>query len=69
MLTREIMIAENVKKYRKKLGLSQDALARKADITYSSLLKIENGNDPRVSSLIKIADALNVSLDELVGRK
>lgn len=63
------MIADSVKKYRKKLGLSQDGLARKADIPYSSLLKIENGNDPRVSSLIKIADALNVSLDDLAGRK
>ena len=63
------MLSENMKKFRQKAGLSQDGLARKADIPYSSLLKIENGNDPRVSSLIKIADALNVSLDDLAGRK
>ena len=32
---------------------------------------IENGkkNDPRISTLIKIADYFNISLDELIGRK
>lgn len=32
---------------------------------------IENGKkkDPRISTLIKIADYFNISLDELIGRK
>lgn len=65
------MISESLKKYRAKLGLSQDALARKADLPYSTMIKLESGNrkDPRLSTLIKLADALEVSLDKLVGRK
>ena len=65
------MLPENIKKHRLKLGISQDALARKADIPYSTLVKIESGirNDPRISTLTKIADALEVSIDKLVGRK
>lgn len=32
---------------------------------------IENGKkkDPRISTLIRIADYFNISLDELIGRK
>ena len=65
------MLSENIKKHRLKLGISQDALARKADIPYSTLIKIESGNrsDPRISTLSKIADALDVSIDKLMDRK
>ena len=37
------MLADNVKQYRTKMGLSQDQLARKAGITYSTLTKLESG--------------------------
>lgn len=64
------MLAENIKKYRKKLGLTQEALARKADISYNTIIKIESKGiaDPRMETLKKLADALGVSLDHLVGR-
>ena len=34
------MIGDNIKKFRKKKGLTQDELARKADIPYTTLTKL-----------------------------
>lgn len=65
------MLSENIKKLRKKKELSQDKLTKMADITLTTLVKLESGanDNPTIKTLIKIADALEVSLDELVGRK
>ena len=63
------MLSENIKKYRKKLKLTQESLSRKADISYNTVIKLESGGitDPRMETLKKLAKALNVSIDELVG--
>lgn len=65
------MLSENVKKLRKKKGMSQDKLAKSADVTLTNLVKIESGvnDNPTIRTLKKIADALDVSIDEMVGRK
>lgn len=65
------MLAKNIKKYRKKLKLTQEGLAKKVDISYSTLIKLESGviADPRMETLKKLANALNASIDDLVGRK
>lgn len=65
------MLAENIKKYRAKLGLSQEDLARAAGITHSALSKIEAGYslNPRVLTVQKIAIALDVTVDALLKRK
>ena len=65
------MLAENIKRLRKKKGLTQEKLARMADIANNTLVKIEMGmaKEPTITTMRKIADALNVSIDELVGRK
>lgn len=65
------MLAENIKKIRKKKGLTQEKLARLADISNNTLVKIEMGmaKEPTITTITKIADALKVSIDELVGRK
>jgi len=65
------MLSENIKKFRKKSKLSQEELARKANITYSTLIKIEAGvnNNPTIDTLRKIADVFKVSIDVLIGRK
>jgi DNA-binding XRE family transcriptional regulator len=65
------ILASNIKKYRQKIGLSQDQLARKAGIPYSTYLKIESGYtpNPSIQAVLNIAEALGVSIDELVGRK
>lgn len=64
------MLASNIKKLRKQKNLSQDKLARLADIPYNTLVKIEAGksNNPTFETLSKLADALEVSLDKLTGR-
>jgi len=61
-------ISENIKKMRTKLGLMQDDLAKKADIKYTTLMKVESGavNKPSVQTMIKIATALGVSLGDLM---
>lgn len=65
------MLAQNIKKLRKKHKLSQEELAKKAGITYSTLIKVESGanDNPRIKTLMKIAKALEVSIDKLVGKK
>ena len=64
------MLAKTIKELRKKHKISQEELARKAGITYSTLIKIESGanDNPTIKTIKKIADTLEVSLDELVGR-
>lgn len=64
------MLSENIKRLRKKKGMSQDRLAKLADVTHTTLVKLESGvnDNPTVKTLRKIADALEISLDELVGR-
>jgi len=65
------MLSSNIKKLRKQKKLSQDKLARLADIPYNTLVKIESGksSNPTFETLSKLADALDVGLDELAGRK
>ena len=68
MAKNKSIIAENIKKYRKKKGITQDKLSKMADITYNTIIKIESGvtYNPRVETLKQIADALGVSIDDLM---
>jgi len=61
-------ISENIKKLRSQLGLTQDDLAKNADIKYTTLMKVESGavNKPSVQTMAKIAKALGVSIEELI---
>ena len=63
-------LAENIKKYRQKMGISQDRLSKVADVTYNTIIKIESGanKNPTIETLSKIAKALEVSIDELVKK-
>ncbi len=65
------MLSINLKKLRKEKRLSQDKLARLADIPYNTLVKIESGksNNPTFETLSKLADVFGISIDELTGRK
>ncbi len=62
------MLSSNIKKFRKQHHLSQEELARKAEITYSTLIKIESGlnKNPTLETLTKIASAFKIKIDELV---
>ena len=61
-------IGENIKRLRTKQGLSQDDLARRAELKYSTLAKIEGDfvTKPGVQMMAKIAKALNVSIEDLL---
>ena len=62
------MLSSNIKKLRKKHQLSQEQLAQKAGITYSTLIKIESGanKNPTLETLTKLANVFKISIDELV---
>jgi transcriptional regulator with XRE-family HTH domain len=66
-----INLGKRIKELRSKIKISQDQLSKKANIPFSTLVKIEAGYTPNPSmeTLIKIADAFNIGLDELIGRK
>ena len=61
-------IGEKIKEWRKTKDLTQDALAKKADMPYTTLAKIESDviQNPSLQTITKIADGLGISLDELV---
>lgn len=55
---------------RKNLGLKQDDIALKVNISAQAVSKWENDlSAPDISTLPILADILNVSLDELLGRE
>jgi len=58
----------NIRKLRKKSGLSQEKLARLADVANNTIIKIESGENqnPTLETLQKIAKALNITIDDLV---
>lgn len=60
----------NLLKYREQKNLTLAALSEMTGLGTGRLSEIETGvtSDPRISTIIKIADALDVTLDELVGR-
>lgn len=61
-------IGKNIKKYRNKAGISQDGLSKKADLSFHTITKIESGATPNpgIGTVKKIADALEVLVDDLV---
>ena len=61
-------IGDKIKKIRTKKGLTQDALARKAEIPYTTLTKIESNviTKPTIQTVAKIAKGLGVSIDDLI---
>lgn len=67
-MSKEYPIAKNLKKLREKQGLSQDRLAKLADVANNTIIKIEQGKNinPTLDTLRKIAKAFDVSVDELI---
>ena len=63
-------IAENIKFYRKSMGLTQEQLASFLNGKKSLISNYENGySTPDIYTLVKLADIFQITLDELVGRK
>ena len=61
-------LANNIKKLREAKGLSQEKLARLADVANNTLIKMESGENqtPTLDTLKKVAKALDVSVDDLI---
>ena len=62
------MYLKNLAKFRKEKGLTQEGLARKADISYHTMIKLESGGikNPRIDTVVKLSKALDVKLDDLI---
>ncbi|MGN0691318.1 MAG: helix-turn-helix domain-containing protein [Oscillospiraceae bacterium] len=60
-------IGRNIRTTRERLGMEQQELAGKIGLTSASLSNIERGkNLPKTQNLIKIAQALGVTAEELM---
>jgi len=61
-------LANNIKKLREAKGLSQEKLARLADVANNTLIKMESGENqnPTLDTLKKVAKAFGVSIEELI---
>jgi len=62
-------IAENLRKFRAQKKLSKSKLVTATGLDYHTIAKIENGRtpDPRVHTMVKIALALEKSVEDLVN--
>ncbi|OGK38368.1 hypothetical protein A3F03_01445 [Candidatus Roizmanbacteria bacterium RIFCSPHIGHO2_12_FULL_41_11] len=68
MSKQDYPLAKNLKQLREKNGLSQDRLAKLADVANNTIIKIEQGENinPTLDTLKKVAKALGVSVDDLI---
>ena len=68
MSKQEYPLSNNLKRLREKKGLSQDRLAKLADVANNTIIKIEQGENinPTLDTLKKIAKSLEISIDDLL---
>lgn len=68
-MSRDVLVsfAENLRRRRKELGLSQEQLGARANIQMADISRYESGSrDPRISTVARLAQALDVSLADLL---
>lgn len=67
----EKALGKRLQNVRKQKGFTQQALCQAANLSYSTLAKIERGaiKAPSIFTVQSIAEALHISLDELLGVK
>ncbi len=64
----KLTIGENIRNFRKKHDLTQEALAERLGVTYQSISRWENGTTyPDLELLPAISETLSVTVDELIG--
>ena len=61
-------ISDNLRKLRGKKGYSLEKIARLADLSLNTIVKVEKGvnQNPTIETLTKIAKALEVGVDDLI---
>lgn len=63
-------IGGNISKYRKEMGLSQEKIAEYMEVSRQAVTKWEsNISKPSTDNLIRLAEILNVSVEDLLGNK
>ncbi len=63
-------VGERIRNRRKALGMNQDELAELASLNRVTIAKYESGKvEPGAQALSRIADALETSVDALLGRE
>ncbi len=69
MTKNETTIGQKIRVWRAKRDLTQDELAKKADIPYPTLIKIESDTvtNPTLDTITKIANGLEITLNELTS--
>jgi transcriptional regulator with XRE-family HTH domain len=61
------VFAENLKRERKRLKLSQEALGFRCDLNTSEISRLERSErDPRLTTIIRLARALEIEPKELL---
>ena len=61
-------INKNLKRIRQEKKISQDRLSKLADLSLNTVVTVESGanSNPTIETLMKIANALGVSIDDLI---
>lgn len=61
-------ISDNLKKLRAQKSHSLEKVARLADLSLNTVVKIENGinKNPTIKTITKLAKALGVEIDDLI---
>ena len=64
------MIGKNIRNKRLEYDIEQQELAKRVGVSKVTICNIETGvKIPSVAVLVRIADTLHCSVDELLGRK
>jgi len=61
-------IGKNLKKIRVDKGISQDRLSKLADVALNTIVTLESGNNgnPTIETMTKIAQALEIDINDLI---
>ncbi len=64
------MPLKNLVKLREEKGWSREKLAVESGVSYNTIVKIEYGNikNPKIETVIKLANALEINIEQLIGR-
>ncbi|MBQ6664095.1 MAG: helix-turn-helix transcriptional regulator [Synergistaceae bacterium] len=61
-------VAQNIRNFRNKKGITQSELAKETDLSRNTIVNFETARrDPRVKDLKKIANALDVPIEQLLA--
>ncbi|WP_112469402.1 helix-turn-helix domain-containing protein [Streptomyces triticisoli] len=69
VLARRRQVGERIRRVRERLNLTQTDVCGRSGIDIATYSRIEQGHSsPKVDTLIRIADAMGVELEDLVRR-